>query len=48
MTKQVKSFRFSEETVKRLEQLAKKAELFQTTYLEQLIKREAEKLLKKS
>ncbi len=48
MAKQVKSFRLSEETVKRLERLAKSAELNQTTYLEQLIKRDAEKLSKKS
>ncbi len=48
MTKQVKSFRFSPETIKRLEQLSKNTELNQTTYLEQLIKREAEKLSKKS
>jgi predicted transcriptional regulator len=43
-----KSFRLSETALARLERLAQKAELNRTAYLEQLLKREAEKILPKT
>lgn len=42
MRKKTKSFRLSEASLERLERLAEQAELNQTAYLEQLLKREAE------
>ena len=42
MRKKTKSFRLSEVSLERLERLARQAELNQTAYLEQLLKREAE------
>jgi predicted DNA-binding protein len=41
--KATKSFRLSELSIKRLKELSEEAELTQTAYLEQLLKREAEK-----
>lgn len=46
--KKVKSFRFSEETQRRLAKLALHEELSQTAYLEQLIKRDYEIKFKKA